>query len=188
MEKIKPVLCLSIICTLVCALLIVTYNLTYVDTSGVITDDLQEALIKVDGNATFELITDKEGIGITAEQFPDVLKVVRNKESGNYLFEIVTDGYATDGIDCVIGIDENGAVKGIAIVALGETPGLGTKVDDDNFLSKFVGFSSEVVISKNPPKADNEVQGVTGSTFSSKGVAKAVNAAIAANKAIREGE
>ena len=45
LKKIKPVLVLSVICTLICALLIVTYNLTYVDTSGVLTDNLKAGCI-----------------------------------------------------------------------------------------------------------------------------------------------
>ena len=178
--KIKPVLVLSVICTLVCALLIVTYNLTYVDTSGVITDDLRAACVSVDGEAEFVLITDRAAAGLDSEEYDSVVKIVKNTDKGTFLFEVVTDGYSADGIDVVIGMTEDGKVSGIAVVALGETPGLGTKINDTAFFDKFKGISDSVVISKNPPKTDNEIQAVTGATYSSKGLASAVNTAISA--------
>ena len=80
------------------------------------------------------------------------------------------------GILCAI--DKNGAVSGISIIALGETPGLGSKINDDAFLQRFYGVKSDISIVKSEPKNENEVQGITGSTLSSKGMAKAVNLAV----------
>lgn len=185
-SKIKPVIVLSAICTLVCALLIVTYNLTYVDTSGVITDKLKNACTSIDGGSDYELITDRASVGLDKEEYEEVTKIVKNKESGIYLYEVVVSGYADDGIDVVVGIDEKGAVKGISVVALQETPGLGTKINDKAFLDKFIGADSDITITKNPPSADNEVQAITSATYSSKGLAKAVNLAIAADKTVKE--
>ena len=185
-SKIKPVLVLSLICTLVCALLIVTYNLTYVDTSGIITDKLNNACVSIDGESEYELITDRASVGLDAEEYEEIIKIVKNKKTNTYLYEVVVGGYADDGIDVVVGIDDKGAVKGISIMALQETPGLGTKINDKAFLDKFVGAASNITITKNPPSADNEVQAITSATYSSKGLAKAVNLAIAADKTVKE--
>lgn len=185
-SKLKPVIVLSAICTLVCALLIVTYNLTYVDTSGIITDKLKTSCTAVDGGSDYELITDRASVGLDKEEYEEITKIVKNKTTGSYLYEVVVSGYADDGIDVVVGIDEKGAVKGISIVALQETPGLGTKINDKAFLEKFIGADSDITITKNPPSADNEVQAITSATYSSKGLAKAVNLAIAADKAVKE--
>ena len=148
LKKIKPVLVLSIICTLICALLIVTYNLTYVDTSGVLTDNLKAGCIAADGEGEYALITDKAAAKLDGEEFGNISKIVKNKTKGTFLFETVVDGYAADGIDAVIAIDKNGAVSGISIIALGETPGLGSKINDDAFLQRFYGevgyFNSQV--------------------------------------------
>ncbi len=178
--KLKPVIVLSSICLIVCALLIVTYNLTYVDTSGVMTDNLTKACQDIDGEADFALVTDRTAAKLDGDEYKDIVKIVKNKTEGTFLYEIVVDGYAADGIDVVVAITKDGAVKGISIVALQETPGLGTKINDDKFLSLFEGKNGEITISKNPPKSDNEVQAITGSTYSSKGLAKAVNLAIKA--------
>ena len=139
LKKIKPVLVLSVICTLICALLIVTYNLTYVDTSGVLTDNLKAGCIAADGEGEYALITDKAAAKLDGEEFGS-----------------------------------------ISIIALGETPGLGSKINDDAFLQRFYGVKSDISIVKSEPKNENEVQGITGSTLSSKGMAKAVNLAVKA--------
>ena len=173
-------LVLSVICTLICSLLIVTYNLTYVDTSGVLTDDLKAGCIAADGEGDYALVTDKAAAKLDGEEFDNIAKIVKNKTKGTFLFETVVDGYAADGIDAVIAIDENGAVSGISIIALGETPGLGSKINDDAFLQRFYGVKSDISIVKSEPKNENEVQGLTGSTLSSKGMAKAVNLAVKA--------
>ena len=158
LSKIKPVLVLSVICTLICALLIVTYNLTYVDTSGVLTDDLKAGCIAADGEGEYALITDKAAAKLDGEEFGSISKIVKNKTKGTFLFETVVDGYAADGIDAVIAIDKNGAVSGISIIALGETPGLGSKINDDAFLQRFYGVKSDISIVKSEPKNENEVK------------------------------
>ncbi len=180
LKKIKPVLVLSVICTLICALLIVTYNLTYVDTSGVLTDELRAGCVKADGEGDYALVTDKSAAGLDGDEYKDIVKIVKNNTKNTFLFETVVDGYAADGIDAVIAISADGKVGGISIIALGETPGLGSKINDDAFLSRFVGAGSDITIVKTEPKNENEVQGVTGSTLSSKGMAKAVNLAVKA--------
>ncbi len=178
--KLKPVIVLSAICLLVCALLIVTYNLTYVDTSGIMTDNLTKACVAIDGEDEFALVTDRTSAELDGDEYKDIVKIVKNKTDGTFLFEVVVDGYAADGIDIVIGFNKEGAVNGLSVVALQETPGLGTKINDDKFLSLFEGRADSVTISKNPPKNDNEIQAITGSTYSSKGLAKAVNLALKA--------
>ena len=136
--------------------------------------------IAADGEGEYALITDKAAAKLDGEEFGNISKIVKNKTKGTFLFETVVDGYAADGIDAVIAIDKNGAVSGISIIALGETPGLGSKINDDAFLQRFYGVKSDISIVKSEPKNENEVQGITGSTFSSKGMAKAVNLAVKA--------
>lgn len=87
LKKIKPVLVLSIICTLICALLIVTYNLTYVDTSGVLTDNLKAGCIAADGEGEYALITDKAAAKLDGEEFGNISKIVKNKTKGTFLLK-----------------------------------------------------------------------------------------------------
>lgn len=177
MSKIKPVLVLSLIMTVVSALLIVTHNLTYVDTSGILTDELREKCVSVMGEGEYSVVTDWKAEGYAIDKPDSVAKLIK-KSDGGVAFEIVANGYNKGGLDLLIAMNKDGSVKGIEIVSISETPGLGTKVDNNGFLSKFEGMNSTVEIVKKAPSAENQIEAVTGATYSSKGVAEAVNIAI----------
>ncbi|MGN0607284.1 MAG: FMN-binding protein [Oscillospiraceae bacterium] len=164
LENIKPPLVLSLICAVICALLIAAYNATYVDTTGVITDKLQECLDNIYGHGEYQMAFNDDGSLMTY----DGISAVIFSDNGDIAFEIVADGYSKGGIDVIVGMDSDGAVKGIQFVSLKETPGLGTKVNDNNFISQFLGLDS----------SEFDIQAVTGATFSSNGMKNAVACAI----------
>lgn len=180
----RPALTLAAIVAIISALLIVTYNVTYVDTSGILTAKQSAAAVAVYGGAEedYEVVPAEDwGAVLTPDVNPDfdrITKVIRKKD-GSLAFEVVVKGYK-DGYDILVGV-KDGAVAGVAVVSAGEeTPGLGTKTNDPAFLDNFKGISGKAEIVKSAPAADNEVQAVTSATFSSKGVAKAVNIALKA--------
>ena len=60
-------------------------------------------------------------------------------------------------------------IKGITIVHQEETPGLGGRISEEEYLKKFIGkiFSPVLVITKpDTAKGDHEVDGITGATLS----------------------
>ena len=184
-DNFKPTIVLTCITTIVALLLVVTHQFTYVDTSNMITDKLMSALTEVMGEGDYSIVSDWNEYG--AEKPENVEKLIK-KSDGSLAFEIVTDGYSKKGLDLVIAMNSDGSVKGVSVVSLGETPGLGTKVQNESFLSLFPGKKDQVEIVKNASTKDSEVQGVTGATYSSKGVAKAVNIAIETYKTLNKGE
>lgn len=191
MSKIKPALVLAVITTLISALLIVAHNLTYVDTSGIITEKLREKCVALMGEGEFSIMTDEmwNEEGYSYEKPEEIEKVII-KDDGSVAYEIVVNGYSKDGLDLLIAMNNDGSVKGISVISMKETPGLGTKVNDEAFLGKFSGKSEAVTIVKTAPMAENEIQGVTSATYSSEGVADAVNIAIetfANTKGVAEG-
>ncbi len=179
MSKIKPALVLAVITTLISALLIVAHNLTYVDTSGIITEKLREKCVALMGEGEFSIMTDEmwNEEGYSYEKPEEIEKVII-KDDGSVAYEIVVNGYSKDGLDLLIAMNNDGSVKGISVISIKETPGLGTKVNDEAFLGKFSGKSEAVTIVKTAPTSENEIQGVTSATYSSEGVADAVNIAI----------
>ncbi len=177
MKYIKPVIVLSLITAIVSALLIVTYNLTYVDTSGIITDELREKCVYLMGEGEYSIVTDWEAEGYAVEKPDNVEKLIK-KSDGSLAFQIVASGYNKNGLDMLVAMNNDGTVKGAAIVSITETPGLGTKVDSEEFLDKFSGKSEPVSIVKSTPASEYEVEAVTGATYSSKGVVSAINIAI----------
>lgn len=170
-EKVMPALVLMLICIVISGLVIGVYDLTYVDNTGVMTDKLREGLEEIYSTSDgFEILLEENtGDEKVPVVYDGITSIIVNKEKGLCVFEIVADGYEKGGLDMLVGIDEEGKVAGIAYIEVKETKGLGTKVQDSGFVSKFVGMTSD----SNIESADS----VTGATFSSKGVKGAVRLA-----------
>ena len=186
MQKIKPILIPAIIIALISGLIIVVYNLTYVDTSTVVTDKQLAAVTQIYGEGDYSVIPVSEYPEALKNgdecNIPELTKIIK-KSDGSIAFDMVVKGYK-NGFDIMVGV-KDGAVSGVAVVSVGEeTPGLGTNTNNAEWLANFNGKTGEVVIVKNKTNpADNEVNAVTSATFSSKGVAKAVNLALNAYNA-----
>lgn len=197
MSVAKPIITLSVIVALISALIIVVYNITYVDTSGILTDKQEKAVVSIYGGTgeDYQVVPVSEWQemmlgstdGFLSDNAARIQKVIR-KRDGSLAFEVVVKGYK-DGFDILVGV-KDGAVAGVAVVSTGEeTPGLGTNTNTPEFLDSFKGIDTNAVIVKTTPAKDNEVQAVTSATFSSKGVANAVNIALSAYREyIRGGE
>ena len=65
----------------------------------------------------------------------------------------------------------DGKVEGIRILEMSETPGVGTKVNRDSFLGQFAGITGKA-------EAGENVDIISGASFSSKAVIQAVNQAL----------
>lgn len=186
MSKIKPILIPAIIIALISGLIIVVYNLTYKDTSTVVTDKQLAAVTQIYGEGDYSVIPVSEYPDALKNgdecNIPELTKIIK-KSDGSIAFDMVVKGYK-NGFDIMVGV-KDGAVAGVAVVSVGEeTPGLGTNTNDEKWLANFNGKTGEVAIVKNKTNpADNEVNAVTSATFSSKGVAKAVNLALKAYNA-----
>lgn len=211
-EKIKPPLVLTLICIIACGLLVAAHDATYVDTTGVITDKLSSGLTEVYGTAEgFEMLRNDDGTVKTYEGVTSVLS-----DGTNTAFEIKADGYSKGGLHVLVGVDANGAVSGVSVMTIGETPGLGTKVQDAGFLSQFSGVSYGMTVSEESGepaeatavwgsrvkidalKAEAEaassdadsgfkLDAVTGATLSSNGMYGAVRTALAAYEEMKGG-
>lgn len=191
-QKLKPVYVLALIAAIISGLIIVVYNLTYVDTTNILTDKQAAAVTTIYGGTKddYEIVplTDSEGQPTElskklTDAGLDIAKLIRKKSDGSLAFECLVKGYKK-GFDIMVGV-KDGAVAGVAIVSVGEeTPGLGTNTNDPEFLDNFKGISDKATIVKTAPSAAGEVQAVTSATFSSRGVATAVNTALEAFKTI----
>lgn len=195
-EKIKPSLVLTLICIITCALLVIAYNATYVDNSGVITDKMTAGLEEIYGTSEGYTMLDTAPEGIDS-----VLT-----DGTNTAYEITEDGYSKGGLHVLVGLNADGSVAGVSILTIGETPGLGTKVQNSSFLGQFKGLTydklpkasadeasapkkyvwgekEEITALKAakdavPPSDEFELDAVTGATFSSKGMNRAVTTAL----------
>ena len=203
-EKIKPPLVLTLICVIACGLLVAAYEATYVDNTGVITEKLESGLTELYGSADgFEMLKNPDGTVLTFDGVDSVLS-----DGTNTAFEITTNGYSTGGLYVLVGINEIGAVHGVSIMTISDTPGIGTRVQDESFLNQFRGVTQDMTVSEDSGEsvkakavwgtraeintmtmgdmiADGNNGGFTldalsGATFSSNGMYNAVKTALAA--------
>ena len=87
-----------------------------------------------------------------------------------------------DRIELLIGRDtEAKTITGLYVLAQKETPGLGNKIGQDQWLAQFAGRAAgkPLTVTKAQPKA-GEIQALTGATISSESVCKIVNETVAA--------
>ena len=166
-QKVMPALVLMIICVVISGLVIGVHTLTYEDLTGVMTDELKTGCEDIFPDGNFEMLLDKEGNPVTFKE--GIISVIVDKENKSCVFEISADGYEKGGLHVLVGINAEGKSEGIYFLEITETKGLGTKVQNDSFLSGLIGISSS-----------DEAQGaavVTGATYSSKGMKDAVSLA-----------
>lgn len=203
-EKIKPSLVLTLICLIACALLVAAYEATNDDGNiGEITEKMTAGLNEIYGTADgFTMKLNDDGSVYAPEGVTSVLE----DANGNTAFEIIADGYSGGGIHVMVGISSDGAVTGVSVLTLGETPGVGTKVKEASFLDQFKGLtfdklpktggeesstkkkyvwgSEEEINSLKEaasavPAGDTfELDAITGATLSSNGMNRAVTAAL----------
>jgi len=149
---------------------------------------IEEQRRRATQNALFEVLPDAtEGvyidIGGEVEGFKEgeVFTGYTGKDTtglAGLAFKAFGKAYSST-IETMVGIDENGNIKGIKVLFQQETPGLGTKIEEVRyretvcwFQEQFKNKSSETVA---VDKDDGEIVSVTGATISSRAIAKSIN-------------
>lgn len=114
----------------------------------------------------------------TDEIVKEVYKAVDGSSEIGYVFKVTTKGFHGP-IDVVVGIEKD-KISGIKILSHSETPGLGAKVEEDKFTNKFksISIGKDIEMIKVPPTSDNQVEGISGASVSSKAVGTAISDAM----------
>lgn len=167
-KYVMPPLVLTVICIVVSGLLVFAHDKTYKDTTGVMTDELKAGCEEIFGEGDYSILM-KDNSPLTFDT-DGVVSVITDDKKEKCLVEITQDGYAKGGLHLLVGINKDGAVEGVYFLEIGETPGLGTKVQDKSFTDKLKGFNKDT-------NAD-DIQNVTSATYSSKGMKSACKKAV----------
>ncbi|HAA26013.1 MAG TPA: electron transporter RnfG [Ruminiclostridium sp.] len=181
---IKPALVLFLVCAVTTGALAVVNRAT-VDVIEQRTNAEQEEFRKqvLDNADSFKQIE----LGSGNEAVKNVYAGYRDGELEGYVVNITAKGYGGD-IGMIVGVDKNGTVTGVIIGDNEETPGLGTKVFEPDFINQFeqVGVNDELTVVKQNRKSTNEIQAVSGATITSRGVTQGVQAALDITKKLME--
>lgn len=113
---------------------------------------------------------------MTAYDFDESTEIYTISSDGSkvgYAFLGVGVGYGGN-IDIVVGMENKTTLRGIAVIAHAETPGLGDKILLPDFTNRFIGLDiSEINLTRDGGKVD----AITGATISSRAVVDGVRAA-----------
>lgn len=98
-------------------------------------------------------------------------------ETSGYVFTVSSSGYGGE-IELTVGINSDGAVTGLTILSINETPGLGMNAKKDSFISQYIDKSGSLSVVKNKTPGNSEILAITSATVTSKAVTNAVNNAL----------
>lgn len=136
-----------------------------------------EAYADFDSKAAIELMKES---GMSSNEVDEV--AVAKDESGEVIGYVITvtnkEGYG-GSIKISTGIDVNGTVKGISILAISETAGLGMKATEEDFLVQFRDKAvSQFEYTKTGGNSDNQIDVISGATITTNAVTQNVNASL----------
>ena len=173
-DIIKPAASLFII-TLVAALCLgLVYDITKApierQRQNTKTEAMQKLIPKASSFEPFETAGRDESIIVSLYAGLDEAGIV------GYIIGVSPGGYS-GRIDMVVGIDAGGVIAGVKILRQTETPGLGARATDEEFIGQFREKSGLFSAVKNPSR-DNEIQAITAATITSRAVTQGVNDAM----------
>lgn len=165
---VRPVLVLVIICMVAGALLGVVHDNTDPVAAANAEQRAQETYRQLmpDAASFDEVDCDVEGcLG--------VMKAVDASGAGiGYLVVTQSKGYGGQ-VGLVVAFNNDGVVTNIVATPSDETPGLGTKVNDESYIGQYVGLNAQ-------PISEDDIDFISGATISSKAVFSAYNIAVQA--------
>lgn len=118
----------------------------------------------------------KESLNVAYPEADDFSKkdgyfeAMLNGEVIGKVYNVESAGYSSL-INLLVGVDLNNTIKGVSVVSQVETPGLGTKIEEPEFIDQFTGKELSNAKLKND---GGEIDAITGATISSNAVISAI--------------
>ena len=141
------------------------------------------AIVDKESDATLKSTLEEAESILTANGFSNItineVCIVQdaNQKRIGYVGSVSLKAY--DSMTLSFGYTTEGVCTGLAFLEIKETPGIGMKADEPDFKNQFVNKKVDQFISvKNGASADNEINAISGATFTTDGVLRGVNAGI----------
>ena len=148
----KQVAKLGLILALICAVSGFGLSAVYAKTKPIIDKRAEEDLL----NAAKDVVPGASSIEVEEQDGVSYYLGKDGSEVVGAAMQIQAQGYGANPIQMMVGVNADAEITKIKIVSMGETPGIGTRIKDEAFLSNFVGTDS--------PQG---VDGIAGATVSS---------------------
>jgi electron transport complex protein RnfG len=176
-EIIQMIVVLSVISTICGLALSGVRNMTAERIENQVLMNVQGPKVKLvlDG-ADNDLIADRKKIKINEEE---ILLFIGKKKDKLWAiaYESIGGGFGGD-LKVMVGYDlHKNKMTGVQIIEHKETPGVGSKVTEDQFTKMFKGVDLDINFATKNDGGD--IDGITGATYSSRGVSEAIQKSIA---------
>lgn len=173
-EIVIPAVSLFVICIVVTALLALTNQITAPKIAQLAVQTENKSKSEVLGDA--KTFSEAKSASLNGAKYTYYEGLDESGKVTGYVFSTSAKGYGGD-IDVMVGIDLKGTVKGISILSISETAGLGMNAKNESFLNQYIEKTGKLSVIKNGTPKENEIQALTGATITSKAVTDAVNIA-----------
>lgn len=158
-EHIKPILVLLVICLVVSAALAGVYTLT--------DPVIRAATEQKNDELRRRILPDATGFTEIAVDNPSIVSVHRDDGGSGFIVIVAAKGYGGT-FEVTVGIAPDGRIIAVAAGANSETAGAGSRAADSVYTDRFAGTYSA-----------DETDALTGATFTSRAIKKAVATALA---------
>jgi len=167
-----------VVLTLICAASGVALSLIYRATKAPIEYQTikfvkEPAVKKVLTGYDNDPIADRKKIVVGEDERGGPIEIIvfpAKRQGETFAVAIEGEGKGFAGlVGVMVGVSKDGKLLDIGITSHSETPGIGTKAGEPSFTDQFKGLKAE---------AGLKVDGISGATYSSKGVVAGVNQAI----------
>ena len=144
---------------------------------AVLADASSFETVDFDAESALSLLTEN---GYTSDTITEVAE--GKDDSGETIGYVISvqSSEAYDGtLDLSVGIATDGTVKGVEMLSISETAGLGMKADEAEFKDQYKDKNVEsFTVTKTGEDGDNMIDAISGATITSNAVTNAVNSAL----------
>lgn len=144
---------------------------------AVLTDASSFETVDFDAESALSLLSEN---GYTSDTITEVAE--GKDDSGETIGYVISvqSSEAYDGtLDLSVGIGSDGTVKGVEMLSISETAGLGMKADEAEFKDQYKDKNVESFsVTKTGKDGDNMIDAISGATITSNAVTNAVNSAL----------
>ncbi|HOP71778.1 MAG TPA: RnfABCDGE type electron transport complex subunit G [Thermoclostridium caenicola] len=192
-EIIKPAITLFLVCVIITGALAVVNGVTKPIIEERDKAALQKSLsVVLPGAGSFSDAVDRGTLISRGYQPGETIKNLYEAEAGGetvgYVVEVTPRGYG-GAIRILVGIDRDLSVTGVRILSHSETPGLGSKAQDQTYLEQYLGTIPENLyhVVKTAPSQDGDIAALSGATVTSRAVSNGISEAASLVRSLVKG-
>ena len=141
------------------------------------------AIVDKESDATLKSTLEEAESILTAGGFSNItineVCIVQdaNQQRIGYVASVSLKAY--DAMTLTFGYTTEGVCTGLAFLEIKETPGIGMKADEPEFKNQFINKKGDQLVAvKSGASAENEINAISGATFTTDGVIRGINAGI----------